>query len=247
MSIPWDVPVREFICSLVDKGATSIVDIGCGDGYNLRELERLVPKAALVGVDRDSVIERTKAAKPVGSRVSFMAGDIERGIPLASESADVVLSTNVMECIVNKDAHVLEIRRIMRPGGQVVCAHYDWDSQVLDGGDKDLVRRIVRSFGDLKQAWMNDCDSWMGRRLWRTFQRSSLFEGSVHAKVLAETRFVPGMYGYETVCCFETLVRRGVVGREEYDRFRKDLEDLDASGEYFYGITMYVYCGRASG
>jgi hypothetical protein len=44
----------------------------------------------------------------------------------------------------------------------VVFAHFGWDTQVFDGEDKELVRKIVHCFGDWQQAWMNDSDAWMG-------------------------------------------------------------------------------------
>jgi hypothetical protein len=85
----------------------------------------------------------------------------------------------------------------------------------------------------------------MGRRLWRTFQRSGLFQGRISAKTLVETEFVPGAYGWERINDFRGLVRRGTVPAEEFERFYANVEQLANRGEYFYSVTMFGYAGQA--
>jgi SAM-dependent methyltransferase len=155
-----------------------------------------------------------------------------------------VLSVNLLECIPDKQALLREVHRVLAPGGTVVFAHWDWDSQLIDGADKALVRRIVHAFGDWKQAWMADADAWMGRRLWRTFQESGRFDGRVHPVVHTSTRFAPGTYGHDAVEGFRALVRRGLLAPDEYDAFRRAVEELAAADQYLYAITMFVYAGR---
>lgn len=99
-------------------------------------------------------------------------------------------------------------------------------------------------FGDWKQKWMTDCDSWMGRRLWGTFNRTGLFKGNIYTYVLTNTKFCAPYYGYERIKDFGTLVKHGVIKKEEYENFYKDIVNLSQNGEYFYAITMYIYVGR---
>lgn len=110
-------------------------------------------------------------------------------MPFEDETFDVVFSNNVLECITDKGKLLSEIARVLKPSGQVVCAHFDWDSQLIDGTDKALVRKIVQTFNDWQQGWMDDCDAWMGRRLWKTFNRSKLFNGEIQCHVLTNTKY----------------------------------------------------------
>lgn len=225
----------------------ALLDAGCGDGHDLRQLgERVGAGARLLGIDRAaSVIERAQAAVGDDRRFVFSVADLVEPWPFDDASFDLVSSNNVLECLTDKQAFLRETNRVLKPGGQVVCAHWDHDTQTIDGADKVLVRRIVAAFSDWQQAWMPDADGWMGRRLWRTFQESGLFRGEVRPYVLTNTEFAAPCYGYEQISrALPGLVRRGLIEQSEYDRFYGDLCELARRGEYFYSSTLFVYVGR---
>lgn len=245
---PDIVPAHDFILSLLDPGgASAILDIGCGRGADLQRIGRLTGRdTRLVGADASEPgIAEARRATAGDPRHSYLVHDISTGLPFGGAEFDRVLSVNLLECIPDRQGLLREVHRVLKPGGRVVFAHWDWDSQLVDGGDKGLVRRVVHAFGDRKQAWMADADGWMGRRLWRTFQASGLFEGTVHPFVHTSTRFEPGTYGYESIESFRSLVKRGLLEQEQYDAFRRAVDDLAAADQYFYSITMLVYVGHA--
>jgi SAM-dependent methyltransferase len=157
---------------------------------------------------------------------------------------DVVFSNNFLECVGDKGAFLHEVARVLRPGGQVVCAHWDWDSQTFDGADKELVRRVVHAFADWQQPWMEQCDGWMGRRLWATFQGAGWFEGTIHARVLTNTIYAPPWYGHARLADCAALVEEGFISCDDYRRLIEDVERQAAAGRYFYSITCYAYVGR---
>lgn len=242
--------MRNYIYSLMDlEGVRAVLDLGCGKGYDLRRIgESLGPDARLVGMDASQkALDAAKAEVGDDPRFELLLADASRGLPFGDGEFDLIFSRDMLECIPDKDALVREVGRVLRPAGQIVFAHWDWDSQVIDGSDKDLVRKIVHTFGDWKQNWMTDCDSWMGRRLWRVFNRSGLFAGKVYPYVLTSTEFAPGYPGYSNIQDFQALVKRDMISREEYDRFIGDIESLAAEDEYFYAVTTYIYVGRKLG
>jgi len=244
---PDNARMREFIYSLMEiPAAGAILDLGCGDGYDLRRIGELAsPAARLVGLDASpQAIETASRELAHDARYSFGAADISLGIPCDSASYDLVFSNNMLECVTDKEALLREVHRVLRPAGRVVFAHWDLDSQLFDGEDKALVRKLVQRYADWKQKWMADCDAWMGRRLWRTFRRTGLFEGSIHTYVLTNTEFAPHHYGYDRIGDFAALVRHGLISQEEHDAFREAIEDLAGRGDYFYSITMFIYVGK---
>ncbi|KPJ72690.1 hypothetical protein AMJ52_05545 [candidate division TA06 bacterium DG_78] len=244
---PDDIKIRSYIYSLIDTArAKAILDIGCGDGYDLIQIAKHTTKhVRLVGIDvSEEKIEDARAAITDDTRFSFLLHDVTSGLPFKNEGFSVIFSKDLLECITNKGELIKEVYRILCPNGQVVFAHWDWDSQVIDGSDKNLVRKIVHTFGDWQQKWMSGCDPWMGRRLWRTFNSTGLFNGEMYTYVLTNTEFRPPYYGYERIKDFEALVNKNMITKEEYDTFYQDILNLSKNREYFYAITMYIYIGR---
>ena len=239
--------LRDWLCGLVTLPPNgSVLDAGCGDGGDLRRISRrLQSHAYLVGVDtREDALENARAAAEGDARFSFFSADLSLLWPFAAETFDGVFSNNALECFVDRQAFLAEAARVLRPGGQIVCAHWDHEMQTIDGSDNALVRKITAAFSDWRQAWMTDADGWMGRRLWPAFQASGRFAGRIETYTLTETAFVPGWYGYDQIQAFSALVRRGLILQEEYRRFYEEVEALAGRGEYFYSRTLYVYVGN---
>jgi ubiquinone/menaquinone biosynthesis C-methylase UbiE len=200
----------------------------------------------LIGID--SSAQSIEAAKQrIGAddpRIQFRVHAVGETLPFESTSLDAVYSNNLIECIVNRDAFADEIGRVLKPGGWMVMAHWDWDSQVFDSQDKDLVRRLVIAFADYQQGWMDRSDGWMGRRLWGVFNATKLFRGEIVARALINTVYAAPWYGHARAQDFSALVRRGLVSTDDYGRFVAEQEELSALGKYFYSITGFAYVGQ---
>jgi SAM-dependent methyltransferase len=225
------------------------VDLGCGKGGDLLALAARTadPSARFIGLDvsPNAVTAAGEAARGAGDdRLAFEVADLSARLPFADASVDLVFSQNLVECLGDRDAFVAEVARVLRPGGVAVVVHWDFDSQVFDGTEKDLVRRLVHAFADLRQPWMTHVDGWMGRRLWGMFAPSGRFDGAVHTRVLTNTKYAAPWYGHEMAGAMKALVKRSLVTAEEYARFLTGLEELDRAGRYFYAITAYAYVGR---
>jgi ubiquinone/menaquinone biosynthesis C-methylase UbiE len=244
---PNNQKMREFIYSLITiKSGMTVLDLGCGQGYDLFRISELADQdSQFIGIDsiEGSV---TKAREKYGcdSRMTIIHHDFSAGIPYGDNSFDLVISNNMLECIPDKQHLLREVHRVLKPDGQVIFAHFDWDSQLIDGHNKTLVRSITQTFNDWKQDWMSDIDSWMGRRLWRTFQESKLFSGTIETYVLTNTQFEEPYYGHMMIRDFESLVRRNMVSEGDYQEFINDLKALNDLDQFFYSITMYIYVGE---
>jgi len=105
----------------LEPGAT-VVDLGCGAGSILARTTRDHDFA--VATDHDPVLLAT--AKLTGSKPVQL--DLDADLPLASASVDVVLSTDVIEHIVEPNRALAEMCRVMRPGGTVIVFTPPYDS-----------------------------------------------------------------------------------------------------------------------
>lgn len=243
---PNQLRMREFLYSLIAiSPGMNILDVGCGKGYDLFRMAGLVDgRSRLIGLDAmDGAIAEAQESYGKDNRLAFKRHDASRSIPFEDGSFDLVFSNNMLECVTDKQRLLREVHRALKPGGQVLFAHFDLDSQLIDGEDKALVRAITQAFNDWKQDWMTDIDPWMGRRLWRTFQESGLFDGRIETYVLTNTRFEPPYYGHRMIRDFEALASRGMIDAKDHERFIGDIERLHAADRFFYSITMYIYVG----
>ncbi len=242
-------PLHEFVCALVEaQTARAVLDLGCGRGDDLMALAARAPASArLAGLDiATDAIAAARAAAGPDPRIEFIVHDARTTLPYADGTFDRVLSVNLLECIADSPALLREIHRVLAPGGTVVCAHWDWDSVLVDHEDRALVRKLVHAFTDWRQTWMAEADGWMGRRLWGTFRRSGLFDGTVQAFPYTSTTFEPGTYGWEHIHGMAALARHGVVAPDEYDRFLAGVEDQARAGTYFFSVTLCAFVGRAT-
>jgi SAM-dependent methyltransferase len=239
---------REWLLSFVPQAEPlTFLDLGCGAGPDLIELaaRRPDPGSRFVGVDcSPHALAAARAAAGADRRTEFVLADLDQGLPFADRAFDCACSHNLLECLRGPAALIGELARVVRPGGTVVLAHWDWDTQLFDGSDRALVRRLVQGFADRRQAWMAAVDPWLGRRLWGLCSTGGAFYGEVVSRTLIETRFAPGTYGQERAHDFRELVEDGVVTAEECERFLAEQRKLDSEGRYFYALTGFAYVGR---
>lgn len=164
---------RDWLLSFVSvPDAALVVDLGCGAGHDLAAMALAHPGAAarFIGLDTsEKAIACAQSHSNGEPRISFRRHDLNGRLPFESATVDAVFTSNLLECLADPGWCAAEIGRILRPGGLLVAAHWDWDSQMFDGSDKARNRRLVHAFADWQQAWMEHCDGWMGRRLWGVF------------------------------------------------------------------------------
>lgn len=247
MQLPPDRAAhRAWLVSLtaLPPGGTA-VDLGCGRGEDLSLLMRAHPAGGkFLGLDSSAdAVAAARSAVP-DARGTFCQASLDARLPLDDDSMDLVFSQNLLECLPNPRAFASEVARVLRPGGQVVIAHWDWDTQVFNGSDKARVRRLVSAYADWQQAWMAHADGWMGRKLWGVFHGEPALAGEVHARVLMNTTFTPQAFGYENAQAFHALVRRGLASAADCESFLLEQTERDARGEYFYSVNGYAYVGR---
>lgn len=237
-------------CALLQSNlpvAGLVVGLGCGKGDDLCLLAARDPQSetSFVAVDlHEPGLAAAAALAAADRRVSFAQAHLGERLPFPDASVDLVYSHNLVECLADPRAFAFEVARILRPGGQVVVGHWDWDSQIFDGLDKALARRLVHAYADWQQAWMDHADAWMGRRLWGVFNTTGQFDGMVEVRTLINTAYKEPWFGHENANAFRSLVKRDLASAEDCDRFQQEQQDLDEQGRYFYSITGYAYVGQ---
>ena len=92
--------------------APRVLDLGCGSGYGTAELARGL--AHVVGIDR---VWPDPAAREDGAH--YLLADL-RGLPLAGDTFDLVVSFQVIEHLEDPAPYLHAIRHLVRPGGTAI-------------------------------------------------------------------------------------------------------------------------------
>lgn len=97
----------------IDPGA-HVLEIGCGEGYGPERLSTKAGYVVATDVARDAV--EHAASKYRRANLAFLSSSAT-GLPFARETFDTVCSLQVIEHFTETDAHLREVKRVLKPGG----------------------------------------------------------------------------------------------------------------------------------
>jgi SAM-dependent methyltransferase len=144
----WFVARRAIVLALLrpllPPGSPRILDIGCGTGSTLKELEGI---GDAVGADISE--EAIACCRRRGCRDIRLVQ--ENGLPFAAGEFDAVLSLDVLEHIDDHRAALAEYRRVTKPGGVLLLTvpAYRWLWSVHDDINRHRRRYRRRPLADL--------------------------------------------------------------------------------------------------
>ncbi|OGD78421.1 hypothetical protein A2368_01210 [Candidatus Collierbacteria bacterium RIFOXYB1_FULL_49_13] len=122
----------------------SILDIGCGTGETLTFLQTLFPSAKLLGLDTSAIAVKYTQAR--GHATSL--GNALK-LPFPKSSFDIVLLLDVIEHIKDDTQVLVEAKRVLKPGGQIIVTApalpFIWsDHDTHQGHKRRYTRRRMR-------------------------------------------------------------------------------------------------------
>ena len=123
-----------------------LLDLGCGVGETMR-----YAPAGLCVVGLDLSLRYCEKARATGEQV--ICGDLGMALPFRSGAFDAALCSDTFEHLLNPLDLVLEIHRVLRPGGLLFC-------HVPNEFSYKSLWQIVRGEGICNRNFFPDAEEW---------------------------------------------------------------------------------------
>ena len=140
---------RTILRALALQPGERAIDIGSGPGLLACEMAVAVGAGGRIcGVDvSESMLALARARRPPAG-----SGPIEyqeagaHTLPYADASFDVAVCTQVYEYVDDVPAALLELGRVLRPGGRALVLDTDWGSIVWASSDNERMERVLAAW-----------------------------------------------------------------------------------------------------
>lgn len=114
------------VVELLDLQPTdNVIEIGFGPGIGLETLAKVVTNGSIVGVDPSDVMHRLAGTRNAinidKGQLSLLKGTVA-ALPFADTTFDAAISMDNMHFWKNPQQGLLELKRVLRPGGKLVCS-----------------------------------------------------------------------------------------------------------------------------
>jgi len=126
MTLGYDLRWRQIAADLARVPASGcVLDAGTGTGDMALALLSRWPEITVVGMDLAPEMMHVGRQKPGAVHICWMQGD-GLHLPFPSAHFDAVVSAFLLRNVADVPSALAEQRRVVRPGGRVVCLELTW-------------------------------------------------------------------------------------------------------------------------
>jgi ubiquinone/menaquinone biosynthesis C-methylase UbiE len=220
---------------LLPSSGGTYLEVGCGTGQDALALaSRFGVEVAGVDLSRAMVDEARRRGL---SEAQVASAD---ALPFDGASFAGCWADRVLQHLERPDAAVGEMARVTRPGGRVVVADPDYDTQVVAVADRELARRVLRFRADHLLR-----NGTIAHRAGVLFADAGLADVVVEAApvVLRDPAALDNAMGLRTWAA--TAAERGLLPAGDAEAWERAIDDAVERDRFLYAFTVFLTAGTA--
>jgi SAM-dependent methyltransferase len=189
----------------------------------------------VAGVDNaENALETAQRRCSGLANVSFYLSDAV-DLPLDEATFDAAISTQTFEYLPNVEAALVEIFRVLKPGGRVLIHDTEWDAWAWHSRDRARMNRIMEVWDD------HLADPHLPQTLGAKLAAAGFEDVSVEPLVHVETTYDPASLSAILTKFVAGYVTSQGIPESEATAWADDLRDLGSSGDYFFSSNEYIF------
>jgi len=214
-----------------------VLEVGCGTGDDVRTIARRVgPNGHVLGIDSSPLVvgEAARRSESRNLPVEFRVGDAVT-LDLPDAAFDRCRCERLLMHAHGEPAEIVAaMARTLRADGRLVAFELDWDTLAIDGAERELTRRIVRSYSD---GVANGC---VGRTLPRLLRDAGLVDVVTlpHAVEIPFDFFTWVLSGH-----LDAAIAAGSFTPAELIGWWDAIDAAHAHGRFYAAILGFVVAG----
>jgi ubiquinone/menaquinone biosynthesis C-methylase UbiE len=227
------------LSALEPKESEAILEIGCGSGILTRQIARSVGaagRACAIDVSEDQIGAARFTCVGLANVELGIADAL--ALPYPAATFDAIASIQVLEYIENLEAALVEISRVLKPGGRFVNFATAWGSLFWNSSDARRMRQMLA-------AWTAHAPHPDLPAILKKYLQTQGYAGVNQAPIaMLNSSYDPSAFSYwlaQIIATFASDPQFGI--REQAQDWLMDLAQSDARNEYFFCLVGVVTRG----
>jgi arsenite methyltransferase len=212
-----------------------VADLGCGPGLLALDMAHKVGmRGEVQGIDASHSMLALAARRCYGKNwVQLARGDVTK-LPYPDAYFNAVVCTQVYEYVVDVDAALRELQRVLRSGARAVIVDTDWESCVWHSSDPQRMRKII-------EVWDTHCPHpHLPGTLATRLRAAGLEPRHIGVITLLNERYDPNTYSFGIIGTLAAWAKKH-FDKDVAQAWAEDLRVLGERGEYFFSLNRYLF------
>ncbi len=210
-----------------------LLEVGVGAGSDALALAARFG-VTVVGVDSSQTM--VDEARRRGLQEAHVAD--AASLPFAAASFDACFADRTFQHLADPEAALAEMVRVTRPGGRILVADPDYDTQVVDVADQVLARQVLRYRADVLLR-----NGTLAHRMGGLFVSFGLvaLQAEAATVVLRDPTALDNAMGLQTWA--QAAEEAGHLGAGDALRWEEQLDAAIAAGHFLYSFSLFLTVG----